>query len=261
MQDANAVASRLSKLDPNPEARAAQQEAEQTPAIFKPEPKKKAPPKKAAAQPKVGEETMHLDLGAGYKVTHKPGSGWSAVMRLIAREGNFEEVAATLDSKSFNPDDKAQATLLLSKLFVRKEALEKVVRADAEWKRHCDKRMAALEKRAQEGDKAAQETLTNPSRVKGGEWLGNIREIISTSNGSYNSLMTVVERHKDLTLEQCIEKWQPNKNVEKFKQAGLIFRQFPLKPKKDDPVFVMIFPLKHTSTVQRAIIASRGADY
>lgn len=226
----------LSRLDPNPEARSSRLAHESPPAVLKPEPRKKSPSK-----------GKNLDIGAGYKIAHKAGSGWSAFLRIMAKECNFSAAVAMLDSPTFDPNDKKQADLLLSKLFVRKDVLEKIVRADAEFQQHGEKKLLALIDRAKKGDKKANETLDNPARVRDGVWLGNVREIISTCNGSYNCRAGATDASAEL-----------RKNIKKFDDAGLVFRQFPLVPNKNDVVFVMMFPSKHIDTIKSAIAASLG---
>ncbi len=251
MQDANAteaVAGRLSKLDPNPEARSAKMVQETPPPLLKPEPKQR----KRSPRKNTGEESAektHLDLGAGYKIAHKPGSGWSTFFRVLVKACNFVEVSEILESGSFDPTDKGQADDLLSKLFVRKDVIEKMVRADDEWKRHAEKKITTYTARSKDGDDAAKEVLSKGVRVQDGEWKGNIREIISTANGYYNAL------RKGTDIDSAPKKY---KNVRKFKDAGVIFRQYPLKPKKDEHVCIMLFPAKFLKVVKQAISTSRG---
>jgi len=247
MQDANATATgRLSKLDPNPEARSARTQ-EAPPQLLKPEPKqRKRAPRKASG---AGEEKTHLDLGGGYKIAHKPGSGWSTFFRVLVKACNFVEVAQILESGSFDPKDKNQADELLAKMFVRKDVIEKMVRADDEWKKHAEKKMGTYVTRSQDGDDAAKEVMAKGVRVQDGEWKGNIREIISTANGYYNAI------RKGLDIDSAPKKY---KNVRKFKEAGVIFRQYPLKPKKDENVCIMLFPAKFLDVVKQAIATSRG---
>jgi len=236
---------RLSKLDPTPETGAKTAVNDPIPIpVARPKPPVPAPEKKQPEERKEPSESCFLAVGAGYRIAHKPGSGWSTLMRVLAREGKFEQVSDTLDSPTFDPTNKQAATDLCAKMFVRKEALEKLVRADPEWKAHCEKRKASLEQRAKNGDVKAQQTLANAQRVAGGEWIGSVREIISTCNGSYNA---------------SASNSKENKNVTKFKEAGLVFRQFPRRSKKKgDPIFCLLFPLKHMDKVSTAISTATG---
>jgi hypothetical protein len=252
MQDASAATEatvgRLSKLDPNPEARSANLTREEPPQLLKPEQKQR----KRAQKKEVGTagiEKTHLELGAGYKIAHKPGSGWSTFFRVLAKESKFIEVCELLEAGQINPTDKNQADELLSKMFVRKDVIEKMVRADSEWKQHAEKKMDTYSDRAKGGDDAAKDVLSKGIRVRDGEWKGNIREIISTANGYYNAI------RKGIDIDSAPKKY---KNVKKFKDAGVIFRQYPLKPKKEEHVCIMLFPSKFLKIVKQAISTSRG---
>jgi hypothetical protein len=226
-----AVARRpASKFEPNPEARASKKEGQ--------------------AQGAPAAPQRFLELGGGFKMMHKPGSAHSTVVRILAKEGKFVESEEILSSTEFDPSDKSMAIDLLSKLFVRKDSLERLVRNDPIWKAHASKRFEDLESRSTEGDTKAKKTLENESRVKDGKWLCNVKEIISTCAGSY----------ADQTGDPAGKK---KRNVRKFRDAGLIFRQYPLKAKssrkkRDDPVFLMLYPTRHVQAVRKAIETAFG---
>jgi hypothetical protein len=223
-------------LDPDPERRQrlmekAEKKAEPLPLAVSTIPAQ-AP---AKAEKKDGR---FLVLGHGYKISHKPGSGYSVMMRIMAKEGHFEEVVDMLDG-GFDPSDKEKALQLLSKLLVKRDVLEGVMKLDSDWRSHCMNRLSLLRARAEGGDKKAKKTLQNAARVRDGEWVGNIREIISTNKGS----------------ERC-----KNNNVKKFHDAGLIFSQHPKRPHATDDVYLMLYPARHKAMVEKALEQAFGKE-
>lgn len=226
-----------SRLDPDPEGRArAKAETERV------ERERQAP-----AIP----ETKHLDLGAGYKLNHKPGSGHSVVVKVLAREGRFAEVAQELAADKYDASDKDQAADLLTKLMVPKDSIEEIVRSDQQFKRHAAKRVAALKVRADAGDKKAAATLENETRISNGQWVGNVKEILSTCNGSY---LVTMQYPAPGTLPE------EHRNVRKFHDAGVIFRQYPIEPAAADKVYLMMYPSAFRDKVIEAIKTVHAVD-
>lgn len=230
-----------SKFEPNPEVRAAsRQQAERQ------------------AAPEVQPESLrYLEIGAGYKMKHKHGSAHSTVVRVLAKEGKFEEAVKILSDEAFDPANRDMAVDLLSKIFVRKESLEKMVRQDPIWKNHAARRIENLKKRAANGDAkaaaAAKKTLENAARVQEGQWVGNVKEIISTCTGSY---VDFKEAEQGLPESQDAKKRK--RNVRKFRDAGLIFRQYPLKPVGEEEVFIMLYPSRYNDVVKKSISTAFG---
>lgn len=212
----------FSQLDPDPEGREARIKVQET-------------AEKTKAQPGVSGDGRFLTIGSGFKISHKPGSGYSIMMRVMAKEGRFSEVVQMLASPAFDPADREQARNLITKMFVRREALESIIRNDSTWKLHARKKLELLRRRAEEGHEDAKKTLENPARVKDGEWLGNIREMISTTNGSGRT---------------------DNRNIKKYKEAGVIFCQHPKRPKQGEPVYLILYPSKYADKVQTALVSA-----
>jgi hypothetical protein len=227
----SALAKQPSKFEPDPEAYS-KAKPEQAPPPQAEAPKEQ-PPKE---QPVEEEGGSYLVLGAGYKMRHRAGSAHSIVTRIVAKEGRFPEIVGIL-SAGFDPTNRDQANVLLGKMFVQRESVEDMTRADPEFKAHASKKMATLKSRAEKGDAKAKAVISKDARVKDGKWVGDIREVISTCNGSYTT---------------------ENKNVRKFKDAGLIFRQHPLDPDKNDKVYLMLYPSKYSSKIDKAIATVFG---
>ena len=218
---------KLKKPEPEQESASVSEKQPETQPETQPEPQEE--PKK--------EEGSFLELGAGYKMRHRAGSAHSIVTRILAKEGRFTEIVGMLTSETFSPTDKNQANVLLGKMFVLRDSIEDMARADPEFKAHAAKKMATLRARAEGGDAKAKSVIEKDTRVKGGKWVGDVREVISTCNGSFTT---------------------DNKNVRKFKDAGIVFRQYPLEPDKNDKVYLMLYPSKQGVKVDKAIATVFG---
>lgn len=210
----------------------------------------KAKPKKAPAAPKARVlkedkgEGQFLDLGAGYKIAHKPGSAYSVFYKVVAEKGSFAEITTDLEAGKFDVNDKNDANKLLSKMLVPVDRLAGWCRAHNAWKEHAEKKTEVISKKARQGDRQAKELLKNRARCGDGRWSGNIAEMISTCVGYYN--------HREN------KKGKPNKNVRKFQEARIVLRRFPLSPKAKQPSFVLMFPEKFIDAVKTAILVGRG---
>jgi len=99
--------------------------------------------------------------------------------------------------------------------------------------------MEQLQNRVKKGNVKAKATVANKKRVKEGKWVGNVQEIVSTCCGAWKN---------------------KNKNVKKFDEGGVTFRKYPLKPSKDDPVYLMLFPSKYASAIVTCLETVFGKD-
>lgn len=197
----------------------------------------KASPESVVPVKQVREPSdQHLSIG-NYKISARSGSGYRILYRIVAQEGNFEESERALES--LDVTSKADSKKVLEKLFVKIDKVEQAMRMDPAWRAHCDKKLAALQKRASDGNKKAQKTIENESRVKNGEWLGDIKEMISTCNGSSSE-------NAD------------NRNIKKFKEAKLSFMMFPPRPRNGQFSAIAIFPVKYLDKVKKAFEIVHG---
>lgn len=213
-----------SKLDPTPVVVDKGKQGAQIPA--------KATPQSVVPVRATSDE-RHLQVG-GYQISTRADSGYRILYRIVAQEGNFEVSEKALES--LDPSDQVAAKKVLERMFVKIDKVESSMRNDPLWRLHCDKKLVKLRQRAADGDKKAQKTLDNASRIKDGEWFGDIREMISTCNGSSSD-------NAD------------NRNIKKFKAAGLSFMMYPRRPKQGEVGAVAIFPHKHVEKVRKAIQA------
>jgi hypothetical protein len=188
-----------------------------------------------------GRAGNFLQLGGGYKIRVNAGSGYCVFLSIMAKRGGFEECAAILGSKDFDPSNKGQASALLSKMMVPLADVEDLVRQDPTWRTHQQYRTTQLSKRAAGGHEQTKKVIENEARVRDGKWQGNVREIVSTCRGSYNPEAK-------------------NKNVDKFREAGIVFRLFPLKPKRSDKVQALLMPAEYAAKVKAAIKTVHGVD-
>lgn len=236
----------FSKFDPVPQA--SQEPPKTSPrssatsAVQEAEPKKeekevpatRIPRAKTKKESTEKESKGSLEIGAGYIIKLKPDSGYRVFLDLMAREGKFGSVAEALET--LDTSDAAACKAVLQKAMVRRDAIENVIRADARWQAHGKKRIEQLKIRANGNNaaksKKARATLQNAKRVRDGEWVGDIQEIISTCCGAYES---------------------ENRNIEKFDNAGVTFRRFPLKSGRDQPIYLMMFPVRYVSKIVSAL--------
>lgn len=196
------------------------------------EPNDQQPSTKPTQEP----SDQHLSIGS-YKISARSGSGYRILYRIVAQEGNFEESEKALEA--LDATNKPSSKKVLERLFVSIDKVEQAMRMDPAWRTHCEKKLVALQKRASDGDKKAQRTLENESRVKNGEWLGDIKEMISTCNGSSSE-------NAD------------NRNIKKFKEAKLSFMMFPPRPRNGQSSAIAIFPIKHLDKVKKALEIVHG---
>lgn len=245
----------LSRLEPNPQAKteggtearpAKQAEPVVATTIENPAIKAKSGLRKAVSPKKQPVESQRLDLGAGYSIEHRAGSGYSIFYQVVAKHGNFAEVAADLKGEKYDVSKKSDADELISKMIVPVEKLEGWCRATPGWDAHAEKKTTILKDRIKDGDKDAKGILENKSRGDGRSWTGNILEYISTCVGYYNYLMK----------KRSGKKVKVNKNVKKFEEAGVVFRRFNCEKKR----YVMMFPQQFVDIVKTAILTSRGIN-
>jgi hypothetical protein len=212
----------------------------------KPHPKPKA---KVAEKDEPKDGNQYLDLGAGFKLKFKPKTGYAVLYKVVAERGHFEEVAKALEAEKYDVNNPEDANALLSQMLVPLDRLESWCRSNAAWKAHAEDKTSSLKSAARSGDKQAKNILGNEARCGDGSWSGNFAEMISTCIGYYSFLTS---KHKKGD--------KPNKNVQKFAEAGVVFRRFPLHRRKDDKQFVMMFPEKYIDTVKTAILVGRGIN-
>lgn len=230
----------LSKFEPVLGEQKATKEKEERPKDKDPdeqEPKAQDPktkPKVVLVQGKIGRKKQQsdrpklgrlLDLGGGYQINRKPYSGYSVLYRVAAKEVRLEHIIRMMDSGV--DAGHADCEKVIREMLVPRDGLERAIRTDDEFQEYSSRRTRVLREKAAAGDEVSRRVLGNPKRVKDGKWLGDVQEMISTCCGSYVN---------------------DNRNVDKFHDAGLVFRQFPLKP-KDETIYVMLFPAKHVSSI------------
>jgi outer membrane biosynthesis protein TonB len=136
---------------------------------------KPAPKTKAQEKPR---RKYLIDLGAGYGVSGKKGSGYEVFLKTVAEKGHFADLAADLEANKVDASKKEQAEELLAKAFVPVNKLEEWCRKDHDWKQHAAKKT----------EKSSKSVLANEARANNGKWTGSINEMISTYIGYYNSV-------------------------------------------------------------------------
>ena len=252
-KDAGKSSPKLSRFDPDPKSavavaekpKAGSSSSKLKAVVVKP----KAKLDDAGKGPK-----QFLELGANYKIAHKDGSGYSTLYKTVAEKGNFEKVSLDLDAGKYDPNDRDSAAKLLEKMMVPIDKLEEWCRADSSWHDHSKKKTATLTQAAGDGDKAAKNILKNDSRCLEGEWTGNVSEMFSTNVGYYSWIM-----RQRYPVDGEKPEPEPNKNVLKFQEAGIVFRRYPLQ-KSSEAGFVMMYPEKHIDAVCTAILVAMGVN-
>lgn len=178
---------------------------------------KKAAPNKEAG----GSSKGRLELGAGYSISHREGSGYSIITKLLCEECHFVDVAETMSTR-----DKSRKTVLW--MSVDRQTFEKTIRNSDEWADFAKRKYEALKKRADQGEEAAIKTLQNKSRVEGTTWIGNIPEMLSVMCGSGNA---------------------DNRNVWKFQNAGITIAIIEVEKKQR----ITIYPAKFDAFFKQSL--------
>jgi hypothetical protein len=203
-----------------------------TPKVKAPKaPKVKAPKVKALKAPKakktkVKVEHFKADLGAGYKVSQRKLSGYAVFITNLAKMSNLDEAVPMLDV--LDPKDYEASKAVLEKLFTKAEDVYKI-NAMKEYREYGKQKFSVLSSSTEAEDKRWVKTT---ERIDDGVWIGNIKEIVNTCKQSYRS---------------------KNRNVEKYHKAGVVVRQYPMKPKNGEQVFLSLFPNRFVKKVSEAL--------
>lgn len=216
----------------------------------------KVKPAKSATTPVKTKGESLLDLGAGYKMRCKQGTGYAVLYETAAKKGNFAEVATELEAGKYDPAKKEDADALLAKMLIPIAKLAIWCRNAASWKKYAEKRTTQLLSEAKgqsEGDKkrkrSAQNVLKDLKRCgEDGGWIGNFNEMLSVCIGYWNYMYP--ENQKEAPKEL-------NRNACKFQKAKIFFRRFPLA-RSSEPAFILMFPDKFGDVIRQAIETSRG---
>jgi len=212
----------------------------------KTQPKIEAPKVEIAPIEKKSKRKKNfLDLGAGYKIAHKPGTTYSIFYRLLAEKSHFAEIATLLEAGKSNLNDKEQAKELLEKLTVPISDLQEAFEEDSERKIYARRKTKRINTRAKSGERHAKQMLKKGNRLEKGRWVGNLEEVISMCLGYYN-----------LLAFGTTKKQKTNRNIEKFREAGIVIRRFPLVRGKA----LMMFPQKFIDQVKTAILTVKGTN-
>jgi len=181
-----------------------------------------------------------FELGAGYRIKVKPGSGYQAFYDVMAQKGHFGECAAILAAPGFDPSQQAAAGNLMTKLLVSREVVEQEMLRHPVWVEHCQKKTKQLKERAKKGIHAAKKIVGESDRFVGGLWKGKVAEIISVCCGSYTAR---------------------NRNSNKYREAGIVVRPYPIEgARASQGQFLMMFPAKFGDAVRKCIKTQYGVD-
>jgi hypothetical protein len=230
----------LSKFVPKP---ADQAPAAQVPVVPQaPRPKAKAKPRtkpkpKARAQRAPRQETVPLDLGSGHVIPLRTNSAYWIFTKTLARMSGFDKMAKELESvRSPSP---VQAKEILSKMMVRKDQLIKKISGGSDYAEYGKVKIKMYKQSVKEGDRKAKTILTQSGRARGNTWVGDLEEVINVAKGSYTT---------------------KNRNGDKYRRAGIVVRSFPLKAKRNQPLFLMMFPKKYSAIVRQLISIGMGVS-
>jgi len=146
-------------------------------------------------------------------------SGYRILCAFLSEWGKFGEIGKLIQTTDVSYKDQAQK--LINAMLIPMNVVEEEMRKRPDWIRHCEHKFDQIMERSKNGSKRAFETLNNQNRVQNGKWLGNIREMICSSIGSSSPKAK-------------------NRNINKFRKAGLAVIQFPRRPKKGQPFSVAL---------------------
>lgn len=250
------------QLEPNPK-KYHKPEPAPKPEVRQPKLSKKVPTKEKRTYA-LRPASQFLDLGAGYQIAHKPGSGYSILYRIVAERGHFGEVVRMLENNNVNVKDPIQAARLLDMMMVPVDKLAEFCRNDPDWLDHSNKKTAALREKVKEGDPKAKEVLENASRCEDGVWQGNLSEMLSTCVGYYNYLVELWRLGGSGSFggkgDEPNVASKPNKNVKKFQEANVVFRRYPLNKGGNERAYVMMYPEKFIKQIKTAILTVKNVD-
>jgi len=201
-------------------------------------------------EPVFREDRRYLWLSEKSKVRGHTGSAHRLLLKTIARAGNFQRVEKILEFGKFDPKDMAQAKGLLKMMAVRRDTIEPMMRAQAEWQSHADTRANQIRARAEHGNEKAKATISNPNRVDGGKWVGNVGEMVSVNCGSYKPAW---QRARGVPAGK-------RRDSNKLAEGQVVVRKFPRRGTQKLPACVMIFPEKHFEDIEKAIMTVYGID-
>ena len=207
-------------------------------ATAKPRAKPRKPVLKAKkAKAKAKAEIMPLDIGAGHVIPLRTNSAYWIFTKTLARMSGFDKMARELESvRSPSPD---QAKEILSKMMVRKDHLIKKITCASDYAEYGKAKVKVYKQAVKEGDRKAKIILTQSGRAKGNTWVGDLEEVINVAKGSYTTT---------------------NRNGNKYRRVGIVVRSFPLKAKRNQPLFLMMFPKKYTAVVRQLISIGMGVS-
>lgn len=224
------------KVKPKPKAKA----KPKTKAKVKPKAKVKA--KKATVKspkavrvpkttPKAKTEGSYLHFGE-YSIHVRKDSAYSHVYRILAQESKFDSTCQLLEA--FDSNDEKACVQLLRGIFIERDLFEKKLRADEQFVAYCKNKTDRIKEQASRGIAEAKALLKNEKRFSNGIWCGNIREMLSVCCGSMSPEAD-------------------NRNMKKYANAKVSFRQFPRISKGHGKVYLSMFPSKYALKVNKAI--------
>jgi len=164
-------------------------------------------------------------------------SGYRILCAFLSEWGKFEEIEKLIQITDVA--NKEQSQKLINAMLIPMSVIEVEMRKRPDWIKHCEHKLDQIKLRAEKGNKRALETLNNTVRVLNGKWVGHIREMICSSIGS-SSLKA------------------KNRNINKFRKAGLAVIQFPRRPKKDQPFSVALIAFSDLEKVAKAFETVHG---
>lgn len=167
----------------------------------------------------------------GYRITTRRGSLYDGILEALAIGGKLEQQEYWF-GKFANQPTKSNAQKLLGAIGVYQSEVEAMLRANAAFQEHCDKRTQRLQRQVASGNSRAAAILANPDICKSGRWVGDIAEAISILLGASNP------RQLDA-----------GRNVRTLRKAGLMFDAF-LQPEVQPILF--LYPRKHHRLMAKA---------
>ena len=192
--------------------------------------KVKVKQKDPKAKPKEKRDS-YLHLG-DYSLHVRPDSAYSHLYRVLAQEIGFESVCKQLEA--FDSNDEKACTALLRSIFADRNHVEKTLRVDPQFVAYSKAKTERIKEQVSRGIAEAKRVIKNERRFKNGMWYGNIREMISVCCGS--------------TSPEA-----DNRNVKKYSNAKVAFRQFPRVSRGSGKVILSMYPSKYAPKVNRAI--------
>ena len=176
--------------------------------------------------PKTQHRIGRVTIAPGIALTTMPGSMYSAMAQALATAGSLDRHDAFFNAFLRKPNV-AAALDLLKKIGMSRDELDLLVRANQQFREHCDDRTRQMKKALATGTAKAKAKahgiLKNPKICDAhGRWIGNLDEGVSILSGART--LKQVRKGKNLRILNKAKLMFDNLEIEGI-QLCLLYKQ------------------------------------